>query len=490
LNAIILSIGDELVLGQTVDTNSAWISRELAAVGCDIIGHATVPDDQPAIEWAIRTAAGRCNFLVISGGIGPTEDDLTRQALAAVMGVDLEMNQTWLEKLIDFFKSRGREMPEINAVQAMIPSGATMIENTAGTAAGIRVVLAATHAQPTSPTPAGPAQPNVGKQLVSDEYMQRMFGNEAELRKFTEEDLRARRRSIDERRERAKQMLAQFLGERQTEVFIMPGVPREMKMMFTRDVLPHIAKASGGAVILSRTLHTFGMGESAIAEKLGKLMDRRRNPSVGTTVSGGMVSLRVNARFPSLDEARKQVEETSGECRVALGDLIFGQDDDTLPAIIGKMLTASGKPRTVTTAESCTGGLLAKMLTDIPGSSAYFKQGWVTYSNQAKYERLGVSLDVINLNGAVSETVVDLMAKNARRLAKADFALAISGIAGPDGGSPTKPVGTVCIALASDESTQTRTFTFTGDRETIRDRAAKMALTMLRFALLRKPLPF
>ncbi len=236
-----------------------------------------------------------------------------------------------------------------------------------------------------------------------------------------------------------------------TRIFVMPGVPKEMKIMFTKDVLPHIARAGGGAVILSRTLHTFGLGESAIAEKLGELMNRRRNPSVGTTVAGGIVSLRINARFPSLEEAQKQLEETSTACRVALGDLIFGQDDETLPTVVADLLKKTEKPQTVTTAESCTGGLLAKMLTDIPGSSAYFTQGWVTYSNQAKYDRLGVSMEVLNLNGAVSEVVVELMAKNARRLAKSDYALSISGIAGPDGGSPTKPVGTVCIALASPD---------------------------------------
>lgn len=429
MNAIILSVGDELVLGQTVDTNSAWISQQLAAVGCDIAAHATVPDDQKAIESAIRASVGNCDVLIISGGIGPTEDDLTRQALAGVMNVPLDLNEVWLQRLEAFFKKVGREMPKTNTIQAMIPRSATMVDNSCGTAAGIDAKVGA------------------------------------------------------------------------CRVFVMPGVPKEMKAMFTRDVLPFVASQSNGAVILSRTLHTFGLGESSVAEKLGPLMDRKRNPSVGTTVSHGIVSLRLNARFPSKEEAQRELESTEAACRTAMGDLIFGVDGDTLADTLAKSLASSRK--TVTTAESCTGGLLAKMLTDISGSSDFFKQGWVTYSNEAKTSRLGVSENVINVHGAVSEPVVDAMAKAARRLAKSNYALAISGVAGPTGGSPAKPVGTVCIALASqadpdargddrfrDSTTQVRTFNFPGDREMVRDRAAKMALTMLRFALMGKAMPF
>jgi nicotinamide-nucleotide amidase len=280
-------------------------------------------------------------------------------------------------------------------------------------------------------------------------------------------------------------------------VFVMPGVPKEMKTMFTRDVLPFLKEQCGGAVILQRTLHTFGVGESAVAEKLGILMKRDRNPSVGTTVANGIVSLRVNARYPSLTEANEQMEATTTTCEAALGDLIFGRDEQTLPHVIANLLRLGEKKLTVSTAESCTGGLLAKMLTDLPGSSAYFTQGWVTYSNLAKYERLGIPEDIINVYGAVSENVVELMAKNARRLAKSTYALSISGIAGPDGGSATKPVGTVCIGLAKPDPNDRagalvdkRTFILAGDREMIRDRAAKMALTMLRFELMGRAMPF
>lgn len=463
MNCIILSIGDELVLGQTIDTNSAWLSQQLAAVGCTVLEHITVPDYQDAIERAIRDGVGRCDFLIVTGGIGPTADDLTRQALAEVMNVGLELNETWLEKLKEFFRARGREMPEMNKIQAMIPRGARMIENTCGTAAGIDADVSCFVALMSS------IRPQAG-----EEYMERMFEEQprriSKFREILEENWTERGRRLS------------------TRVFVMPGVPKEMKAMFTRDVLPHIQSREPGAVILSRTLHTFGLGESAIAEMLDELMKRDQNPSVGTTVSQGIVSLRINSRFETKELAQRVLDLTEKRCRDALGDLIYGSDDETLPLVISRMLRERGL--TITTAESCTGGLLAKMLTDIPGSSNYFRQGWVTYSNEAKQSLLGVPPALLAENGAVSEPVVQAMAQSARDRGHADYALAISGIAGPDGGTPSKPVGTVCIGLACCKSSAARTFHLFGDREMIRDRSAKMALTMLRFQLLGKSLPF
>jgi nicotinamide-nucleotide amidase len=424
LRSIVLSIGDELVLGQTVDTNSAWISQQLASVGAGVSAHLTVPDDQWAIEQAILESVGRCDVLICSGGIGPTEDDLTRQALAAVMGVDLESNEQWLRKLDVFFRKIKRPMSPLNRIQAMIPRGAAMIDNPNGTAAGIDATYVS--------------------------------------------------------------------GDQKTicRIFVMPGVPKEMKAMFAQAVLPVVRERSGGAVILSRTLHTFGLGESSVAEKLGALMDRKRNPSVGTTVSGGIVSLRINARFNTIDEATREVKSTEAGCRAALGSLVFGADEETLPTVVHQLILSSPTPPTILTAESCTGGLLAKMLTDTSGSSAYFDRSFVTYSNQAKQELLSVPATLIEQHGAVSEPVAQAMAEGARGGRANVIALALSGIAGPGGGTPTKPVGTVCIALAHDGGTTVRTFTLTGDREMIRDRSAKMALTMLRFHLLGETLPF
>jgi nicotinamide-nucleotide amidase len=427
MRAIILSIGDELTLGQTVDTNSAWLSRQLAAVGCAVAAHVTVPDDQAAIEQAMEEAVGRCDVLLASGGVGPTEDDLTRQALAAVLREPLEPNERWLAQLEKFFKRLGRVMPGSNRIQAMVPRGATMIFNTCGTAAGIDATYVS--------------------------------------------------------------------GDQKTicRVFVMPGVPREMQAMFTRDVLSHVKEmGGGGAVILSRTLHTFGMGESAVAEELGPRMMRGRNPSVGTTISGGVVSVRINSSFPSASEASDRLRETEAACREALGDLVYGADEESLAEVVAKLLLE--KKLVVTTAESCTGGLLAKYLTDIPGSSAYFKMGFITYSNEAKTELLGVDPTHIKGHGAVSDAVAREMAVAALRRAGSDVSLAITGIAGPTGGTPEKPVGMVCIARATATphapEAKARRFNFPGDREMVRDRSAKMALTILRYHLLGKDLPF
>jgi nicotinamide-nucleotide amidase len=430
MHAIILSIGDELTLGQTLDTNSAWLAQQLAAIGYKPVAHLTVPDDQTAIRQAFEESVGRCDVLIVSGGLGPTEDDLTRQALAAFLNQPLELNDAALHNVKRFFRLLKRDMPERNAIQAMLPHGTEMIENTAGTAPGI--------------------------------YCNYQSGDQKTLCK----------------------------------IFIMPGVPKEMKIMFERSILPRLKAEAGSAgpsssVILSSTLHTFGLGESAIAEKLGELMRRDRNPSVGTTVADGYVSLRINAYATTREDAGQQLAATEQLCRAALGDLIWGRDDQTLQGVVADLLKQKGK--TVTTAESCTGGLLAKFLTDVPGSSAYFKQGYVTYSNHAKSFMLEVPRELIQQHGAVSEPVAGTMAFGARRIADADLALAISGIAGPDGGTPDKPVGTVCIALAAksgSDSSLVRTFRFPGDREMIRDRSAKMALTMLRFHLLGQPLPF
>jgi nicotinamide-nucleotide amidase len=420
MNAIILSIGDELVLGQTVDTNSAWLSRRLAALGYAVTEHVTIGDDQKDIESAIRRAAAQCDLLLVNGGLGPTADDLTRQAVAAAMNQPLELNADWVRKLELYFRQRGRIMPAMNRVQGMIPRTATLIENAVGTAAGIAAEIST--------------------------------------------------------------------AQKTCHLFVMPGVPKEMQWMFDSFIAPRLATSAGHGVILSRTLHTFGLGESWVAEKLGSLMDRDRNPSVGTTVSGGIVSLRINARFDDAGRATDELEKTAALCHAALGDLIFGQDNVTLQEVVGKLLVDSKKR--VTVAESCTGGLVGKMLTDVPGSSIYFHGGWITYSDEEKQKMLGVPVEILYRDGAISEETAIAMASGARNKSGADLAISVTGIAGPDGGTPEKPVGLVYIALAHEAGAIAREFRFPGDREMIRDRAAKMALSILRFHLMGKPIPF
>lgn len=412
MDAIVISVGNEITLGQTVDTNTAWLSRRLAEVGVRVILHATVADEIAPLDREIRRGCELAELVLVTGGLGPTEDDLTRQALAAVLGAPLELHEDSLERIRTFFKERGRPMPEANAIQATFPAGSTPIENTCGTAPGMRA--------------------QVGRATI----------------------------------------------------FVMPGVPREMRVMYDRDVLPFLRERTGGAVILARTILTFGAGESDVGERIRDLMQRGRNPTVGTTAQQAVIGVRIHAAGASPAEAATLLEQTSTEVRSRLGSLVFGQDDDTLWSAVVRDLIARG--RTVSTAESCTGGLVAKRLTDVPGSSACFLDGVVTYTNAAKSRLLGVPPNLIAAEGAVSRSVAETMATNCCRLSGSDYAIAITGIAGPTGGTQEKPVGLVFIALADAAGctvTETRWGAFL-TREEIRDRASKAAINLLRQRLL------
>lgn len=411
MNAQILSIGTELTLGQTVDTNAAWLAQRLAAVGIDCGLHVTVPDDRPAITRAIRTASAEAALVLVSGGLGPTADDLTRDALADAMGVDLRLDANSLNRIEDFFRSRGRTMRESNSGQAMVPIGARPIENTCGTAPGL--------------------QARVGD----------------------------------------------------ADVYVMPGVPFEMKVMFERSIEPILVARTGGAVIVQRTLHTFGMPESQLGEQIADLMRRDRNPAVGTSAADLVISIRVNAKAETAEAAGRLAETDVAELRRRLGDVVFGEDGQTLADAVAARLIQ--RRQTVSTAESCTGGLIAKRLTDVPGSSAYFVQGFVTYANEAKRRLLGLASELIETHGAVSPQVAEAMAVNCRRVSGTDYALAATGIAGPSGGSPDKPVGLVFVALADADGVTVKELRL-GDnlsRARIRDRTAKIALNLLRLRL-------
>lgn len=415
MNAAILSIGDELTLGQTVDTNSAWLSSRLVEFGILTQFHLTVPDDQPAIVAAIRHAARIADLVIITGGLGPTADDLTRQALAEAMGVDLVMDAPSLEYLKRFFARRNRVMSPTNQIQAMIPAGAAALPNDRGTAPGIHV----------------------------------RFG--------------------------------------QAEIYVFPGVPHEACGLFDRFVFPMLQKNAGaGRVILTAKINTFGLGESDVGSKLGALMDRKRNPTVGTTVAGGLVSVRIRSEFPTRDQAQQEMDATLAAVEAALGHIVFSRGDESLQSVVFKLLKERGK--TIATAESCTGGLVGKMLTDLSGSSEVYLGGFVTYSNDAKIRDLRVPAEIIAQQGAVSTQTAEAMAAGALSRTGADYALSITGIAGPTGGSDEKPVGTVCFGLAdrSRNNVLTLRLILPGDREMVRDRAAKTALNLLRLRLLEK----
>ena len=419
MQAVILSIGDELALGQTVDTNTAYLAAKLAELGIWTRYHQTLADDRDLIASAILRAADSAELVLVTGGLGPTRDDLTRQALAQAMGAELKEDAESLKAIEAFFAGRGKALTEANRVQALLPIGATGIPNAKGTAPGIYATL--------------------GKAMV----------------------------------------------------FVMPGVPFEMRAMYDAAVRPVITdKAGGGRIILTTKVNTFGLGESSVGQLIGDLMDRDRNPTVGTTVAHGIVSVRIRSEFTDAGEATSQSDATINEVEQRLGAIVFGRDDQT---IAGTLLDAlREKKLVIATAESCTGGLIGKMLTDVAGSSDVYAGGWVTYTNQMKQACLGVPADVIDSHGAVSGQTVCSMAVGALKRSGADIALSVSGIAGPGGGTPDKPVGTVWLGLASrikDEDPYVRAIMvkFPGGRPQVRTRAAMCALQMARLHLADRP---
>ncbi|MEN6577087.1 MAG: competence/damage-inducible protein A [Phycisphaerales bacterium] len=405
----ILSIGNELLSGKTVDTNAAYIAGQLRTIGVPVVGVYSVGDEEPAIQRKLALAMEEADVLLITGGLGPTDDDLTRQAIAGLLGVDLVLREDLLDGLRQFFDRRGIEMFQKNTIQAYIPQGATAIPNERGTAPGIRAELG-------------------GKLL-----------------------------------------------------YAMPGVPSEMRHMLDTFILPELRQYSAGQAIVVRRLRCFGAGESKVAEMIGDAMRRGRNPLVNCTVHAGVITLEIVATAADPDEAEAMAAQEERSLRAVLGDLVYGVGDQTLAEVIGERLARTGQSLAV--AESCTGGLLASLITEIPGSSRYFTYGWVTYSNQAKNTELQVPLEMIDKQGAVSEQVALAMAQGARQRSGADYAIAITGIAGPGGGSEQKPVGLVYIGVDSRDGAETSRFIFSSDRSFVRLRAAQTALNMLRLKL-------
>jgi nicotinamide-nucleotide amidase len=416
MKAQIISTGTELTIGQAVDTNAVWLSQQLAAIGIQCAKHVAVPDDRAAIAAAIAAASREAGLVLLTGGLGPTPDDVTRMALADALGVDVRLDEASLAQIEAFFRERHRPMRESNRCQAVFPIGADPIENTCGTAPGMHARL-----------------------------------NDA-------------------------------------DIYVMPGVPQEMKVMFQRDVRPAITTgaAAGGAIILQRTLRTFGMPEAEIGEKLADLMERGRNPAVGTGAADLIISIRINARGATVEEARELLDADVAAVRLRMGHFVYGEGDDTLAHAAARLLAERRK--TIATAESCTGGLIAKRLTDVSGSSVYFVQGFVTYANEAKHRLLGIPMDLIEACGAVSAEVAQAMAVNCRRLAGTDYALSATGIAGPTGGTPAKPVGLVFIGLAHTDGAIVKELRMGGTlpRDAIRDRTAKAALNLLRLHLIER----
>jgi len=406
--ASIVTIGNEILAGKTVDTNAAHLAIELQNIGIPVVSTYTVPDEIKAIIRALNLAGDDGDVIIVTGGLGPTDDDLTRQAFAEFLGVELQFQNELLEKIQECFVQRNLDMPEKNKIQAYIPAGAKALKNI-GTAPGI-------------------------------------------------------------------------LAEHKGKILIaLPGVPTEMEQMFEESVLPELKEFAGRQAVVVRRLRCFGAGESAIAEMIGDMMQRGRNPLVNCTASSGIITLHIIAIAKGQNEAQKMAEKDEKFLRDILGELVYDTGEQTLAEVVGEKLARQNK--TIAVAESCTGGSLAKMITDVPGASGYFTYGWITYSNEAKISELGVPADLIERHGAVSEQVAEAMARGARRKAGTDFAIGITGIAGPTGGTEQKPLGLVYISVDSDSGCQTKCCHFINKRQLTRQRAAQTALNMLRLKL-------
>lgn len=407
--ANIISIGDELLTGQTVSTNAAYLSERLLSIGIPVISSYTIGDDVDSIVRTLKLAGEDVDVVLATGGLGPTDDDVTRQALAKFLDSELQLQDELLQRIENFFAKRNLVMPEKTKVQAYIPAGAKALENKLGTAPGIM-----------------------------SEYEGKLF-------------------------------------------FALPGVPAEMKEMFEQRVLPELAKLAVEQTIVMRKLKCFGAGESAIAELIGDCLKRGRNPLINCTAQHGVITLCIVATAKDKKTAERMAQVDEKMLRGCLKELVYGVGEQTLAEVVGAELARQKK--TIAVAESCTGGVLAKLITDVAGASRYFTHGWVTYSNQAKIKELGVSADLIEKYGAVSEQVSEAMAVGARKKAEVDFAIGITGIAGPSGASERKPVGLVYISVSSDNYTETKRFIFSGNRQLIRLRAALTGLNMLRLQL-------
>ena len=421
MNAEIVSVGDELVSGRCVDTNAAWLASRLDAIGVPVRLHTTCGDDRCEHLGALQVAIARSDLIVMTGGLGPTQDDLTRHALAAAAGVDLVFHPESLEHIQAIFASMGRPLPERNRIQAMLPRGSTPIPNRHGTAPGI------------------------------------------------------------------------WMEIRGTLVAAMPGVPREMELMFEHEVMPRLRRRfpTTGATV-QRQLHCFGEGESGVDQRLGDLMERGRSPELGLTVSNAVVTVRITARAPTVEAASDRIDPVADQVRQRLGEIVFGQDQQRLEHVVVERLLTD--PHTLAVAESCTGGLVTSRLTDVSGVSARLMGGVVTYSDASKTDLVDVPADLIARVGAVSADVAEAMAGGVRRRFGTDYGLSTTGIAGPTGATPDKPVGLVYVALADGRGVHSRELRLRGSREQIKDRAAKWALNLLRLEQLgalphRTPVP-
>jgi len=406
LNAEVITIGNEILSGRIVDSNSAFIGARLAGIGIPLAWITSVGDDRDRIAQAFENALARADAVIVTGGLGPTHDDRTKHVFAEQFGRKLVLNEEALERVRERFAHRGIKMPPSNVDQAMVPEGVDALENRWGTAPGLHLEEAGKH------------------------------------------------------------------------VFLLPGVPREMKGLLEHSVIPILKRAGFGRPIVQRTLRTTGISESALYERLKDL------PSIDRIaflpgLEGVDIHIAVQGDEDPL--VREQVQIMAAEVRRRVGGFLYGEGEEGIEAIVGEMLMEKGWRMAV--AESCTGGLIAHRLTDVPGSSNYFERGIVAYSNRAKVELLGVPEPLIATYGAVSAPVAEAMASGMCTRSNVDISLSVTGIAGPTGGTKEKPVGLVFMGVSTAGATFSRRFQFGAERWVNKQRIAQTGLDLVRRVL-------
>jgi nicotinamide-nucleotide amidase len=417
MKACILAIGSEMLTPFRVDTNSLFITDRLNTIGYDVRLKAVVADDIGELATVIAGVLAWADVLVVTGGLGPTEDDMTRDAVARVLHVPLDVDEAIVERLRERFARRGMTMPEINRRQAMVPRGASVLANPNGTAPGL------------------------------------------------------------------------WLEAGRTAIVLLPGPPREMKPMLEAVIAERLAAKAQGRGLFRRVLKITGRAESEVDAQASPVYGpwTRQAIPISTTILAvlGQIELHLTAQAASQAAADDVLDAAVLQLRDALGSSVYSVDGRTLEQVVGDLLRE--RALTIAVAESCTGGLLASRLTDVPGSSAYMDRGVVCYSNRAKTDLAGVPEALIAQHGAVSEPVATSMAQGIRARAETDVGVGITGIAGPGGGTPEKPVGTVAIAAMVRDETRVRTFQFLGSREMVKFQAAQSALNLTRLMLLGQP---
>ncbi len=410
MTAEIICVGTELLLGNIVNTNAAFLSEKLAYLGINCYFQTVVGDNRDRLLSVINTALSRADILIFSGGLGPTEDDLTKETVAEALGKKLIRDKWAEQEIADYFALRGRIPTDNNWKQADVIEGCEILYNKNGTAPGI------------------------------------------------------------------------FVSEGEKTVILLPGPPLELKSMFTDSVMPKLQQKCG-QVFYSQTVKIVGPGESSVETQILDMLDTQDNPTIAPYAKTGEVHLRVTARAKDEKEAREKTAPVVEELYRRFGNAVYTTDaDETLEMALTKLLMK--KKYTMTTAESCTGGMIAARMVNAPGVSAVLKSGFITYANEAKEELLGVSHDTLEKFGAVSRETAEEMAEGAVKAAHTDAAVAVTGIAGPDGGTKEKPVGLVYIGVNVMGNVEVREYHFSGSRQKIRESVTAAALTFLREKLL------